>query len=39
MIPGGECIGDCKVSADLPTGEIVVVDIDGPVSEHLMLCT
>ena len=29
MIPGGECTGDCKVPADLPTGEIVVEDIIG----------
>ena len=29
MIPGGECTGDCKVPADLPTGEIVVDDING----------
>ena len=29
MIPGGKCTGDCKVPADLPTGEIVVDDIYG----------
>ena len=29
MIPGGECTGDCKVPADLPTEEIVVDDLTG----------
>ena len=27
MIPGGECIGDCKVPTDLPTDQIVVEDV------------
>ena len=36
MIPGGECIGDCKVPVDSPTGDIIIDDLIGVNSKYII---